>query len=114
MISRITGIFLVLVFLVGYFSEIDLCDKKEPAPQIQTGISFENPYEHNYKDKAPLDDCSEGAPCQGHCHFGHCISVTLIVPPRIFILLSETEFKSSFSPPSSGDYLIEHFRPPIA
>lgn len=109
-----TSLFLLAVIFFGYFSEIDLADDVDQPSQVTAQATIESAHQHQVTDQAPFDDCGEGAPCSGHCHFGQCLSVMLVSVPQIRALRVENIFQSFYRLPvviGGGSRL---FRPPIS
>ncbi len=114
MIYRVTGLLLLVVIFFGYFSEIDLADDVEEPAQISAEATIESAHHDQVTDQAPYDDCGEGAPCSGHCHFGQCLSVMLVSVPQLTAAKVEVHFQSFYRLPvvSGGESRL--FRPPIS
>lgn len=114
MLARFISLLLLIVFAVGFISEFvmpDVCDET-PVPAAEAAI--ENPQEHSIASQAPFDDCAEGAPCTGHCHFGQCRSVILASAPQISSVSFETKHFTIYRLPAMRGFPATHFRPPIA
>lgn len=114
MYSRIVSLILLSVFLFGFISEVEAADDfKQPGQtEIDTTIKSSTS-QHEWENQAPFDDCGEGAPCNGHCHFGQCLSVILVEIPYIVVAPPEIEMHSIYQLPPLVGGCGRPFRPPI-
>lgn len=113
MASRIVSLLLLSVFFFGFISEADLADDVEQPAPIEMQASIQAPHQHEFGNQAPFDDCGEGAPCNGHCHFGQCHSILPVIVLRVTILPIVIEFQTFYSLPSLSGPNLRLFRPPI-
>lgn len=115
MYSRFISLILITIFLSGFISEIEATENFEHPGRTEIGATIKSStLQNEWGNQAPFDDCCEGAPCNGHCHFGQCLSVILVEVFQIAQTSPEIKYQAIYKlPPLVGGYACP-FRPPIA